>query len=98
MQQDCVEDILASAIGPNKPIMHPREETEVSIAEKVLVAGCERQLLEVNILAIGVERLGMESALLCGCDNALQAPKCIRRALQGQLKCITRALQEYKSI
>ena len=62
--------------------MHPREETEVSIAEQLLVAGCERQLLEVNILAIGVERLGMESALLCGCDNALQALNCIRRALQ----------------
>lgn len=76
--------------------MHPREETEVSIAEKLLVAGCERQLLEVNILAIGVERLGMESALLCGCDNALQALKCMRQALQVQLKCITRALSEVR--
>ena len=62
---------LARPIGTNETIVPARKQAELSVTQKLFIAGCEGQVLEIDILAEGLERLGVEATLLGGSNDTL---------------------------
>ena len=66
-----MKHLLAGPIGSNKAIVPAREQTELSVAQKLFVSGSESQLLKIHILAGCLEGFGMETTLLSGRNDTL---------------------------
>lgn len=51
--------------------MPARKQAELRVIQKFIVAGCEGQVLEIDIVAERLERLGVEATLLGGSNDTL---------------------------
>ncbi len=75
-----VRPSLARPICANKTIVPPSKQAELGVTQELFVAGCECQVLEIDILTKCVERLGMEATLLGGSNDILHRTMSCRGA------------------